>query len=287
MRATFLAGVVLAQALFFAAAQQGFTGPNVTRTYDIRELTVRPGLIYVSPNYSTLLEFDDVVVRVASARGDLLAAEVKDNYVYLRAITGASGSGDLWVTVADGRIAMFRVQVDKNATGPRRYVIRMPVMTPDTSGRGDSAPPPTRVDVVPPGAPAVPSPTPSPAPSVASPSPTPTQVYQEMPPYLQVRVGALWDSNVLSLNILLRNGGTNSVVADPAAVRVYALDDKGQRTVLPVQVAGGGRVPPGGTLSLVATSSEATEMVELVWRISEVGVAKVWTYRTVIRREGK
>lgn len=269
-------------ALPTALAQQGFTGPNVTRTYDIRELTVRPGLIYVSPNYSTLLEFDDVVVRVASARGDLLAAEVKDNYVYLRAITGASGSGDLWVTVADGRIAMFRVQVDKNATGPRRYVVRMPTMTPEPV-QGVGSPPPTRVEVAPPGSPAVPPPSPSPA----QPGPTPTQVYEEMPPYLQVRVGSLWDSNVLSLNILLRNGGTNTVVADPAAVRLYAVDAKGQRTVLPVQVAGGGRVPPGGSLSLTATTTEATDMVELVWRISEVGAAKVWTYRTVIQREGK
>lgn len=278
---------VLAQVFLLAWAQQGFVGPNVTRSYDIRELSVRPGLIYVSPTYSTLLEFDDVVIRVASARGDLLAAEVKDNYVYLRAITGASGSGDLWVTVADGRIAMFRVQVDKNATGPRRYVIRMPAMTPETGGRGEAPAPATRVEVAPSRTPAVPSPTPSPAPSLPSLGPTPTQVLEEMPPYLQVRAGALWDSNILSVNLLIRNGGTNSVVADPAAVRVYALDDKGQRTVLPIQVAGGGRVPPGGSLSVAVTTFEAPEMVEVVWRVTEIGVAKVWTYRTVLRRDSR
>ncbi len=66
----------MARALLFSAAaglatvalgQSGAVGPNVTRTYDIRDLTVRPALIYVSTSYTTLLEFEDIVLRVASA----------------------------------------------------------------------------------------------------------------------------------------------------------------------------------------------------------------------------
>lgn len=261
-----------------ALGQAGQVGPNVTRTYDIRELTTRPALIYVSPTYTTLLEFDDLVLRVASAKGDILTAELKDNYVYLRALV-PSGSTDLMVTVADGRVAMFRVQVDRNATGPRRYVIRFPAMNPDTSGQGVS----TTITVQDErGRPAVPSPTPA---TPTPPAPTPTQVYEELPPYLQVRVVPLWDQNILTLNLTLRNAGAASVVADPAAVRVYALDEKGQRSVLPVNASGGGRVAPGGTATLAVSTDQAPDMVEVVWRISEVGVAKVWTYRVVLRRD--
>lgn len=264
-----------------ALGQAGQVGPNVTRTYDIRELTVRPALIYVSPTYTTLLEFEDLVSRVASAKGDILTAELRDNYVYLRALV-PSGSTDLLVTVADGRVAMFRVQVDRNATGPRRYLIRFPTMPAQEASTALPAPTIQVQDES--GRPVVPSPTPA---TPTPPAPTPTQVAEGMPPYLSVKVSPLWDQNILTLNLTLRNAGSNSVVADAAAVRLYSVDDKGQRTVVPISVSGGGRVAPGGIATVAVSTDSAPDVVELVWRISEIGVAKVWTYRILLRRDGK
>lgn len=269
-------------ALGWALAQGGQVGPNVTRSYDIRELTTRPALIYVSPNYTTLLEFEEVVTRVASAKGDILTAELRDNYVYLRAAV-PSGSTDLLVTVADGRVALFRVQVDRNATGPRRYVVRFPGMPAEPSREERTV---IRVEDER-GRTSIPSPAPSRPSAPAPATPTPTQVLEEMPPYIQVRAVPLWDSNVLTLNLTLRNGGVNPVVADPGAVRLYEVDARGQRTVLPVRASGGGRVAPGGTGVLAVSTDQAEGVVEVVWRISEVGVAKVWTYRVVLRRDDK
>ncbi len=263
-----------------AAAQAGQVGPNVTRTYDIRELTQRPALIYVSTSFTTLLEFEDLVVRVASAKADLLTAQLKDNYVYLRALV-PSGATDLLVTVADGRVALFRVQVDPNAIGPRRYLIRFPSMTAQPSATSSPTPPSVEVQTSS-GARAVPPPTPE---RPTPPAPSPGKVVEEMPPYLQVRAVPLWDGNVLTLNLTLQNGGPNSVVADPAAVRLYAVDDKGQRTVLPIRTAGGGRVAPGGLTTLALTTDQAGDTVEVVWRISEIGRAEVWTYRIILRRD--
>jgi hypothetical protein len=266
-------------------AQAGLVGPNATRTFDIRELTVRPALIYISPSYLTLLEFEDLVTRVASAKGDVVSATIKDNYVYLIALA-PSGSTDLLVTVATGQVALFRVSVDKNATGPRRYLIRFPTV-PGEPASTDS-PATTRLEVQDSrGQPRVPAPTPSTSiPKEPTPiTPTPGRVVEEMPPYLQVRAVPLWDGGILTLNLTLRNAGPNSVVADQAAVRVYALDDKGNRAVLPIRVSGGGRVAPGGTAAVAVIAEDAPPMVEVVWRISEIGRAEVWTYRVVLRRE--
>lgn len=263
-----------------AFGQTGAVGPNVTRTYDIRDLTVRPALIYVSTSYTTLLEFEDIVIRVASASSDLLTAQIKDNYVYLRALA-PSGATDLLVTVADGRVAMFRVQVDKNATGPRRYLIRFPTMPAEAPSSQAPTPPVLQVEDTQ-GSPRIPTPVPGPRPTT---EPTPGKVLEGLPPYVQVRAVPLWDGGILTLNLTVRNTGANSLVADQAAVRVYGLDDKGNRTVLPVRVSGGGRVPPGGTTTVAVVAEGAPEMVEVVWRITEIGKADVWTYRVTLRRD--
>jgi hypothetical protein len=278
----------MARALLFSAAaglatvalgQSGAVGPNVTRTYDIRDLTVRPALIYVSTSYTTLLEFEDIVLRVASASSDLLTAQIKDNYVYLRALA-PSGATDLLVTVADGRVAMFRVQVDKNATGPRRYLIRFPTMPAETA-TPSSPPPVLRVEDGQ-GSSRVPAPTPQEPKGTGE--PTPGRVVEGLPPYVQVRAVPLWDGGILTLNLTVRNAGPNSLVADQAAVRVYGLDDKGNRAVLPIRVSGGGRVAPGGTATVAVVAEGAPDMVEVVWRITEIGKADVWTYRMTLRR---
>lgn len=262
-----------------ALGQSGAVGPNVTRTYDIRDLTVRPALIYVSTSYTTLLEFEDIVLRVASASSDLLTAQIKDNYVYLRALA-PSGATDLLVTVADGRVAMFRVQVDKNATGPRRYLIRFPTMPAETAT--PSSPPPVLRVGDGQGSSRVPAPTPQEPKGTRE--PTPGKVVEGLPPYVQVRAVPLWDGGILTLNLTVRNAGPNSLVTDQAAVRVYGLDDRGNRAVLPIRVSGGGRVAPGGTATVAVVAEGAPDMVEVVWRITEIGKADVWTYRMTLRR---
>ena len=108
-----------------------------------------------------------------------------------------------------------------------------------------------------------------------------------VPPYLSVKVVPVWDDHVLTLTLVLRNQGQHTVVIDPAAVRVYAVTKKGERRPMLIEVSGGGRVLPGGVGSLTVVAQNAPGLAEVVWRISEVGAARIWTYRTLVSREGK
>lgn len=263
--------LIALSAIGLSLAQVGQVGPNVTQSFDIRELQVRPAVIQISSAFTTLLEFEDLVVRVASAQGDIMTADLRDNFVYLRSLV-PTGSTDLLVTVADGRVAMFRVEVDANATAPRRYIIRFPRVSLEPSMSQQL------------GAAAVEIPSPTPR-ATAAPEPVVDAVrfHDELPPYLQVRALPLWDGRTLTLNVSLRNNGDRSVIGDPASVRVYSVADDGSRRVVPLRVAGGGRVAPGGSGTLAVTAEGIDGTAELVWRLSEIGSANIWTYRVMLR----
>ncbi len=97
------------------------TPPYVLKTYDLTQLDARPGEIIVSPDVLTLLEFDDQVTDVATARPDAMTIEVTGNVIRLRA-NWRAGSTDLVVTVAN-QTAMFTVTIDPKGEHTRRYLV--------------------------------------------------------------------------------------------------------------------------------------------------------------------
>lgn len=113
--------------LFFLAVAlaQGYTENRLT-TYDIRTLSVRPGVIYISPKYLTVVEFADLIDEVGTSAPDLVKVTVSstETMLILQA-NRIKGSGDLVVRVG-GRVALFRLVVDPEGTLPRRYVITFP-----------------------------------------------------------------------------------------------------------------------------------------------------------------
>ena len=116
---------LLALTLFAAlvptiASAQGFA----LTTYNIEELGMRPGLIELSPNYLSLLEFEDTIQSAATGRSDLIQTSVDGRRVILRP-TRASGRTDL-IVQAGGKTAMFSVEIIEGNGTPRRYVIETP-----------------------------------------------------------------------------------------------------------------------------------------------------------------
>jgi len=95
-------------------------------TYDIKALAYRPGVIYVSPKYMTVVEFSELIDELGTSTPSLIQVRVSDseNMLFLRALKNA-GSGDLVVRVG-GYVALFRVVVDPRMEQPRRYVVTFP-----------------------------------------------------------------------------------------------------------------------------------------------------------------
>ncbi len=100
------------------------TPPYVLTTFDLTQLDARPGQIAVSPDVLTLVEFDDQVADVSTARPDAMTIEVSGNVIRLRS-NWRAGSTDLVVTVAN-QTAMFTVEIEPEGEHTRRYVVTKP-----------------------------------------------------------------------------------------------------------------------------------------------------------------
>lgn len=138
---------LLAIAALFAAQVPGVAqsyAPNSTTTYDLRVLTERPGVVYVSPKYLTVIEFGDLIDEIGTSQPGLLQVKVSDSehIIFLKALKQA-GSADLVVRVG-GYVALFRVVVDPKMDAPRRYVVTFTSTTarPTAAPQGDAQPSP-------------------------------------------------------------------------------------------------------------------------------------------------
>lgn len=120
MRNLTIAFAAFAFALTTIATAQTYS----TRTYPLEQLSLAPGLIELSPNYLTLLEFHDTVQSVATGRSDLIDVTVDGRRVILRP-TRTTGKTDLIVQVS-GETAMFALEIIEGNGMPRRYVIVAP-----------------------------------------------------------------------------------------------------------------------------------------------------------------
>ena len=102
-----------------AGVAQDFT----LRYFELRELAHTPGVVKLSPDYQTVIEFEGLSVeRVSSGRGDQIVAEVVDNMIRLRANQYIVNT-DLTVT-AGGKTALFRLEGETDTTAPRIYSVR-------------------------------------------------------------------------------------------------------------------------------------------------------------------
>lgn len=124
MRKTILL-IVLALLSFagFASAQVYERPTEII--FDMAQLRYRPGLVQISPNYTTTLVFDDIVQRSVTSDDSLIQALVKDNIIFLRAKKPA-GQTDLVVNVGNQTL-MFQLVVETDTFLPRKYTIRFPL----------------------------------------------------------------------------------------------------------------------------------------------------------------
>jgi hypothetical protein len=120
---------LVAAALLLLGAVQA-QSPVVLKTYYAEDLTRSPGLIEVSPGFTTVLDFWDTVDAAFSAKRELLRIEGGGSRLLLSAgLLGTAagptpvktGSTDLVVEVA-GRTLLFTVRISPGEY-PRRYQI--------------------------------------------------------------------------------------------------------------------------------------------------------------------
>lgn len=222
-----LRNVLLAGMLAGLAAWPAGAAEKVTRYYELERLGDQPGEVVVTTDYLTVLEFDREVSRIASARGDLLNVEANGSQVLVRAAQ-RSGSTDL-VAVVGSQTALFRLQIDAEATGPRRYVIR-------------SAARPVRTTAAP--ASSVTSPAAG-APAAASAAPAPEWEAVEadaFPPGVTMRVLPIRRRDALVLFYEVVNQGRHAVTLAQESFRMRAGDLEWGPSELRIRRTGTGRL---------------------------------------------
>jgi len=255
-----------------AVAQSGYAQPVVT-TYDVRILTTRPGLLYVSPRFYTVLEFGDTIDVVLTSQPSALDIKIPGadrpegvTTLYLKAKKMA-GAMDL-VVKAGGYTALFRVVVDAKSSVPRRYVVAFPTVPATYSSPS----------VVPRGSAPVPAPESSRAPAPAAPAPD-APPKPEGPrtgvPGFRYSFNISRTGSDLYVFFELANKGSVAVRVPPENLRVHKggleLPFRIVRTTFgkdPDAVA------PGEVLSGVIVVENAPEGVEVEW-IAQAGTASL------------
>lgn len=99
-------------------------GQNSVKSYfELSELGDVPGVIQVSTDYLTIIEFEDYKVEDArSARSDLFIIEQSDNIITIRANEEVVNT-DVYARV-NGQTVLFKLESDKGTASPRRYIVR-------------------------------------------------------------------------------------------------------------------------------------------------------------------
>jgi hypothetical protein len=248
-------------------------GQSVLKTYYAEDLTRVPGIIEVSPGFTTVMDFWDTVSTLASAKGELLRVESAAPRILISA-TQKAGQTDLVVEVA-GRTLLFTLKIGPGV-GPRRYVIEL------SRSRGASAPAPVST-YVPPASPA-PSPNPAPAPQ---PSLSPETV--RFTTTAQVPSDG---KGTVTIFFTLENRGSRPLAADPGRLVVtqggnrlsYSLKREPLRTL----------INPGEALSgLITLEGARAGEINLEWGLVEIGTGRALSLKravmagTRIELEGK
>jgi len=240
--------------LFMLLAVPMALGQSVLKTYYADDLVRVPGLIEVSPGFTTVLDFWDTVSTLASAKGELLRVESAGPRILISA-TQKAGQTDLVVEVA-GRTLLFTLKIGPGV-GPRRYVIEL------SRSRGSiSAPAGTYVP------PASSTPSPRPEPQTGAPAPQPVN-----PDQVRFTTTAQVPSDgkgTITIFFTLENRGARTVAADPGRLVVtqggnrlsYSLKREPLKTL----------INPGEALSgLITLEGARAGEIALEWGLVEIG----------------
>jgi hypothetical protein len=256
--------LALGLALSLAAFAQEY-GPSSVVTYDIRSLIYRPGVIYVSPKYMTVVEFSELIDEIGTSVPNLIQIKVStsENMLFLRALKEA-GSGDLVVRIG-GYTALFRVVVDSRMQQPRRYVVTFPSV-PQTPSRGavNPTPAPRQETAAPAPKPAEPGGQPKTPPATSSPG--------GLPSWLSVRFthARTGDGDTAVIYYEIKNNGQ-----DTLRLPVEGLSVRKGGVALPFRVV---RTTFGQSVDVLAPGESATgaiivpeapEGVEVEWRLQD------------------
>jgi hypothetical protein len=97
--------------------------PNyVVRYFDLSQINLAPGEVTLSPDYQTIIEFEDLAVEMASSgRSDQITVEISGSVILLRANQNIVNT-DLTVMVG-GQMALFMLNTDPARQKVRRYVV--------------------------------------------------------------------------------------------------------------------------------------------------------------------
>lgn len=236
-------------------------GQSVLKTYYADDLTRVPGIIEVSPGFTTVLDFWDTVSTLASAKGELLRVESAGPRILISA-TQKAGQTDLVVEVA-GRTLLFTLKIGPGV-GPRRYVIEL-------SRARTQAPTPTYV-------PPVSAPAPAPEPQASGPAP---QTAPGSPEGVRFTTTAQVPSDgkgTVTIFFTLENRGNRTIAADPGRLALtqggnrlsYSLKREPLKTL----------INPGEALSgLITLEGARPGEVNLEWGLVEIGSGRQFALR--------
>jgi len=242
-------------------------GQSVLRTYYADDLTRVPGVIEVSPGFTTVMDFWDTVSTLASAKGELLRVESAGPRILLSA-TQKAGQTDLVVEVA-GRTLLFVIKIGPGV-GPRRYVIELSRTRRPQAG---TVPPGGGAQVPsPPYAPPASSPPPSPEPQAGGPAPAPP-VNPELVRFTTAAQVPSDGKGTVTVFFTLENRGNRTIAADPGRLTVtqggnrlpYSLKREPLRTL----------INPGEALSgLITLEGVRPGEIQLEWALVEIGTGR-------------
>ena len=228
--------------------------PYVLTTYDLSQLSARPGKVVISPDVLTLLEFDDQVSDVSTARPDAMTIEVSGNIIRLRA-NWRAGSTDLVVTIAN-QTALFSIEIEPEGDYSRRYLITEPKPSlPSTSGSS------------------------SPATAKATER---LEQANNLPDWLSVSFSVLSSPNKeILIQYGIKNLGKHDVITDAQRLKVMQA---GYQTPYKLErISTGGttnRIKPGyAEYGMILISDPLPEKLSLLWDMVEIGPGTTYTLK--------
>lgn len=230
-------------------------GQSVLKTYYADDLTRVPGVIEVSPGFTTVLDFWDTVSTLASAKGELLRVESAGPRILVSA-TQKAGQTDLVVEVA-GRTLLFTLKIGPGV-GPRRYVIELSRRSSVSAPASTYAPPVSSA--------------PAPQPQVGSPqtNPAPQAVNPEQVRFTTTAQVPSDGKGTVTIFFTLENRGGRTLAADPGRLVItqggnrlsYSLKREPLKTL----------VNPGEALSgLITLEGARAGEIGLEWGLVEIG----------------
>lgn len=234
-------------------------------------LKTRPGQIQISPNYLTIIEFENLVTNVATGKADILSIEVMDDVLLIKP-TRSSGQTDL-IVFSEGNTLLFEITID-NGNIPRRYKVVSGGVT--TSTTADSNRLANAASIV--------STTTSSnsyqtsnVPYRGTTSSTVTALpYPLAPQWIRKNITVVRNGSELAINYSFSNEGNNQLTVDPSQLRLTTTGS--QLSYTQTSVSNNNSLATGQTeygVILIMAVPEDTN-ITLQWSLTEIGTQNTW-----------